>query len=173
MNKGAAGRKSRRGAAPDAPAGAASGALQPDSDGFREAQTPCARTPRAYVVYASLGGHEGPAGDAAGSDPTGMRSVARLGDRTMADEGEILVLDTSDADESSVRAELELMYIILSKLMPILRIKDTRTGKPLTITELREDAIKIRSSDDFQAVVNEIRAETEENGDGDREAAQR
>ena len=90
----------------------------------------------------------------------------------MADEGEILVLDTSDADESSVRAELELMYIILSKLMPILRIKDTRTGKPLTITELREDAIKIRSSDDFQAVVNEIRAETEENGDGDREAAQ-
>ena len=91
----------------------------------------------------------------------------------MADEGEILVLDTSDADESSVRAELELMYIILSKLMPILRIKDTRTGKPLTITELREDAIKIRSSDDFQAVVNEIRAETEENGDGDREAAQR
>ena len=91
----------------------------------------------------------------------------------MADEGEILVLDTSDADESSVRAELELMYIILSKLMPILRIKDTRTGKPLTITELREDAIKIRSSDDFQAVVNEIRAETEENGDGDHEAAQR
>ena len=91
----------------------------------------------------------------------------------MADEGEILVLDTSDADESSVRAELELMYIILSKLMPILRIKNTRTGKPLTIKELREDAIKTRSSDDFQAVVNEIRAETEENGDGDREAAQR
>ena len=87
----------------------------------------------------------------------------------MAEGSEIFVLDTSEADEQLVRTELELMYIILSKLMPILRIKDTRTGKPLTITELREEAIKTRSSDRFQAELNRLRAESEEGGNEDLE----
>lgn len=83
----------------------------------------------------------------------------------MAEEGEIYVLDTSEADEQLVRTELELMYIILSKLMPILRIKDTRTGKPLTITELREEAIKTRSSDDVQRVLKEFQTQAGANDD--------
>lgn len=89
----------------------------------------------------------------------------------MAEGAEIFVLDTTDADEQLVRMELELMYIILSKIMPHLRIKDTRTGRPLTITELREEAIKTRGSDGFQATLNKLRTEAEENGNGDREKA--
>ena len=86
----------------------------------------------------------------------------------MAEGNEIFVLDTTDADERHVRVELELMYIILSKIMPHLRIKDTRTGKPLTITELREEAIKTRSSGDIQAVLNEFQTQAEARDDEDR-----
>ena len=86
----------------------------------------------------------------------------------MAEEGEIYVLDTSHADEQLVRTELELMYIILSKLMPHLRIKDLRTGKPLTITDLRKDAIETLNSDDIQRVLKEFQTQAGANDDENR-----
>lgn len=83
----------------------------------------------------------------------------------MAEEGEIYVLDTTHADERHVRTELELMYIILSKLMPHLRIKDARTGKPLTITDLRKDAIETLNSEDIQRVLKEFQTQAGANDD--------